>query len=65
MGIKKPNEMMGIVMGKKQVEKSVTIHDIPGVVCDNKGNQKLAVKMKKVVLVPDCTFLTCFAFPND
>ena len=50
------NEMVSIVMGNKQVEKSIAIGDVPWVVCDNQGNQKLAVKMKTVVLVPDCAF---------
>ena len=43
-------------MGNKQVENSVAIDNIPGVVCDNQGTQILPVKMINVALVPDCAF---------
>ena len=49
-------DSVSIVMGNKQVEKSIAIGDIPSVVCDNQGDQKVAVLMKEVVLVPDCAF---------
>ena len=52
----KSAETVSIVMGNKQVKNSVAIRDIPGVVCDNQGNQVLPVKMTNIVLVPDCTF---------
>ena len=53
VGIRKPTEMVSVVMGNKQVKKSVAIRDIPGVVCDNQGNQKLPVKVSNSTLVPD------------
>ena len=56
VGIKKPHEMVSIVMGNKQVQDSIAIGDIPGVVCDNQGNQELVGKKKNVVLAPDCAF---------
>ena len=56
VGIKKLDEMVSIVLGKKQVENSITICDIPAVVCNNQGNQKLPVKMNNVVLTPGCAF---------
>ena len=34
LGIRKPTEMVSIVMGNKQVKKYVAIREIPGVVCD-------------------------------
>ena len=56
VGVKKSVETVSIVMGNKQVENSVAIGDIPGVVCDNQGNQILPVKMTNIALVPDCAF---------
>ena len=56
VGVKKSVETVRIVMGNKQVENSVAIGDIPGVVCDNQGNQVLAVKMANIALVPHCAF---------
>ena len=53
VGIRKPTEMVSVVMGNKQVKKSVAIRDIPGVVCDNQGNQKLPVIVSNSTLVPD------------
>ena len=44
VGIEKSAETVSIVMDNKQVENSVDIGDIPGVVCDNQGNQILPVK---------------------
>ena len=55
-GVKMSVETVNIVMGNKQVENSVAIGDIPGVVCDNQGNQILPVKMTNIALVPDCAF---------
>ena len=52
----KSAETVSIVMGNKQVKNSVAIRAIPGVVCDNQGNQVLPVKMTNIALVPDCTF---------
>ena len=51
---------VSIVMGNKQVEKSVAIGDILSMVCDNQGNQVMGALMKDVTLVPDCTF-NCFS----
>ena len=56
VGIKKSVETVSFVMGNKQVENSVVIGYIPGVVCDNQSNQILPVKMTNVALVPDCAF---------
>ena len=56
VGGNKSAETVSIVMGNKQVENSVAIGDIPGVVCDNQGNQVLPVKMTNIALVPDCAF---------
>ena len=53
----KPSFIMKILsLGNKQVEKLVALRDIPSVVCDNQGNQKVDVLMKVVALVPDCAF---------
>ena len=49
-------ETVSIVMGNKQIKNSVAIRDIPGVICDNQGNQILPIKMTNVALVPDCAF---------
>ena len=38
VGVKKSVETVSIVMGNKQVENSVVIGDIPGVICGNQGN---------------------------
>ena len=51
--IKKSAETVSIVIGNKQVEKSVAIGDIPGVVCDNQGNQILPIRMTILALMPD------------
>ena len=56
VGVKKSAETVSIVMGNKQVENSVAIDNIPGVVCDNQGNQVLPVKMTNVALMPNCAF---------
>ena len=56
VGMKKSAKTVSIVMGNKQVENSVAIGDIPGVVCNNQGNQVLPVKMTNIALVPDCAF---------
>ena len=53
---KEAKESVIIVMGNKQVEKSVAIGDILSMVCDNQGNQVKGALMKGVTLVPDCTF---------
>ena len=49
-------ESVSIVMGNKQVEKSIAIRDIPSMICDNQGVQIVKVTMKDVVFVLDCTF---------
>ena len=36
---KQAKESVSIVMGNKQVEKLVTIGDIPSMVCDNQGTK--------------------------
>ena len=51
--VKKSVETVSIVMGNKQV--SVAIGDIPGVVCDNQGNQSFAIRVTNVALV-HCAF---------
>ena len=56
VGMKNSVKTVSIVMGNKQVKTSVAIGDIPGVVCNNQGNQVLPVKMTNIALVPDCTF---------
>ena len=56
VGIKKSAETVSIVMGNKQVENSVAIGDIPGVVCDNQGNQIFPVRMTNIALMADCPF---------
>ena len=56
VGMKKSAKTVSIVMGNKQVENSVAIGDIPGVVCNNQDNQVLPVKMTNIALVPDCAF---------
>ena len=56
VGVKKSAETVSIIMGNKQVEKSVAVGDIPGVVCDNKGNQILPIKITNVALVPVVEF---------
>ena len=56
VGVKKSVEMVSIIMGNKQVENSVAMGGIPGVICDNQGNQILPVKMTINALVPDCAF---------
>ena len=56
VGEQKPKEMVSVVIGNKQVKKSVAIGDIPGIVCNNHGNQKFPVKMSNIALVPDCAF---------
>ena len=45
-----------IMMGNKQVKKSVPINDILSMVCNNQGNQVMGALMKDVALVPDCAF---------
>ena len=55
VGIKKSGKTVSIVMDNKQV-KNLVASDIPGVVCDNQGNQVLPVKMTNNAFVPDCTF---------
>ena len=47
---------VNIIMGNKQVEKSIAIGDIPSMICDNQGVQIVKAMMKDVVLVPDCAF---------
>ena len=62
-------DSVSIVMGNKQVEKSIVIGNIPSVVCDNQGNQKVGILicdnqgnqkvgilMREVALVPDYMF---------
>ena len=56
VGVKKSAETVSIVIGNKQVENLVASGNIPGVVCDNHGNQVLPVKMTKIHLGPDCGF---------
>ena len=56
VGMKKSVETVSIVMGIKQVENSVDIVDIPGIVCDNQGNHILPVRMTNIALVPACAF---------
>ena len=53
---KEAKESVSIMMGNKQVEKLVTIGDIPSMVCNNQGNQVMGALMKDVALVPNCTF---------
>ena len=53
---KEAKESVSIVMGNKQVEKSVAIGDILSMVCDNQGNQLMGALMKDVALVADCAF---------
>ena len=49
-------ESVSIVMGNKQVEKSITIGDLPSVICNNQGVQIVQATMKDVAVVPDCAF---------
>ena len=49
-------ESISIMMGNKQVEKSVAIGDIPSMICNNHGVQIVKAMMKDVALVPDCAF---------
>ena len=49
-------ESISIMMGNKQVEKSVAIGDIPSMICNNQGVQIVKAMMKDVALVPDCAF---------
>ena len=56
VGMKKSAKTLSIVMGNKQVKNLVDISNIPGIVCDNQGNQVLPVKMTNVALIPDCAF---------
>ena len=56
VGMKKTPKTVSIVMGNKQVKTLVAIGNIPGVVCNNQGNQVLPVKMTNIALVPDCAF---------
>ena len=53
VGMKKSVKTVSIVMGNKQVKNSVAIIDIPGIACNNQGNQVLPVKMTNIALVPD------------
>ena len=46
-------DSVSVVMGNKQVEKSVAIRDIPSVVCNNQGDQEVGILMKEVFIVPD------------
>ena len=56
-------ESVSIIMGNKQVEKSITIGDIPSVICNNQCVQIMQSTMKDVELVPNSTF-KYLAFPN-
>ena len=56
---KEAKENVSIVMGNKQVEKSVAIEDIPSMVCNNQGNQVMGALMKDIALVPNCAFNLC------
>ena len=49
-------QSVSIIMGNKQVEKSIVIGDILSMICDNQGVQIVEAMMKDVVLVPDCAF---------
>ena len=49
-------ESVSIVMGNKQIEKSVTVGVIPCIMCDNQGHHVMHGTMKDVVFIPDCTF---------
>ena len=49
-------ESVSIIMGNKQVEKSITIRDLPSVICNKQGMQLVQAMMKDVALVPDCAF---------
>ena len=40
VGMMKSAKTVSIIMGNKQVKNSVAFSDIPGVVCDNQGNQR-------------------------
>ena len=64
VGVKKSVKTVSIVMGNKQVENLVAIGNIPGVVCNNQGNQVLPIKMTNDALVPDCAF-NLFSISKD
>ena len=49
-------ESVSIVMGNRQIEKSVTLGDIPGIMCDNQGHHVMHITMKDVAFIPDCAF---------
>ena len=49
-------EIVSIVMGNKQIEKSVAVGDIPSIMCDNQGQYVMHVPMKDVAFVPNCVF---------
>ena len=53
---KEAKESVSIMMRNKQVEKLVTIGDIPSMMCDNQGNQVMGALMKDITLVPDSRF---------
>ena len=52
-------ECVSIVMGNKQIEKSVALGDIPSIMCDNQGHHIMHITMKDVAFVPDCAFNLC------
>ena len=47
---------VNIIMGNKQVEKSIAIGDIPSMICDNQGVQIVKAMMKDVAFIPACAF---------
>ena len=49
-------EIVSIVMGNKQIEKSVAVGDIPSIMCDNQGHYVMHVPMNDVAFVPNCVF---------
>ena len=57
-------ESVSIIVGNKQVEKSITICDIPSVICENQGVQIVDAVMKDVGLVLDAP-LTSLVFPSN
>ena len=49
---KEAKESVSIVMGNKQVEKSVAIGDILSMVCDNQGNQVMSALIRMLPWFP-------------
>ena len=49
-------ESVSIVLGNKQVEKSIAIGDIPCMICNNQGVQIVQAILNDVAFEPDCAF---------